>query len=137
MKGSSRIRVLIAKVGLDGHDRGAKLLAMALRNSGMEVIYMGLRNTPEMIAQTVLQENIDVVGVSSLGGSHLEIARMVSDALKQGGVEDILFLIGGIIPKKHIQPLKEAGVQGVFSVHASFADIVDFIHENLSNPQSI
>ena len=137
MKGSSRIRVLIAKAGLDAHDRGAKLVAMALRNAGMEVIYSGLRSSPEAIAQTVLQENIDVVGVSSLAGSHLEIARMVSAALKKVGLEDTLLLIGGIIPKKDIQPLNDAGFTGVFSVHASFDDIVDFIHESLSKPARV
>jgi methylmalonyl-CoA mutase C-terminal domain/subunit len=127
----SKIRVLIAKVGLDGHDRGAKLLSMALRDAGMEVIYMGLRNSPEMIAQTVLQENVDVVGISSLAGSHLETARMVLRALKKNGMDEVLFLIGGIIPKKDFEPLKSTGVHGVFSVHSSFEEIIDFIKINV------
>ncbi len=131
MESSPRIRVLISKVGLDGHDRGAKLVAMALRNAGMEVIYTGLRNTPEMIAQAVLQENVDVVGISSLAGSHLETARMVMEALKKRGVEDILVMMGGIVPKKDFETLKKIGVQGVFSVHSSFDEIVDFIRKNI------
>jgi methylmalonyl-CoA mutase C-terminal domain/subunit len=131
MENSPRIRVLIAKVGLDGHDRGAKLVAMALRDAGMEVIYTGLRNTPDMIAQAVLQENVDVVGISSLAGSHLETARMVMEALKKRGIEDILFMMGGIVPKKDFEPLKKIGVQGVFSVHASFDEIIDFIRKNI------
>jgi methylmalonyl-CoA mutase C-terminal domain/subunit len=123
MNETSKIRVLIAKVGLDGHDRGAKLLSMAL--------YMGLRNSPEVIAQTVLQENVDVVGISSLAGSHLETARMVLGALKKNGMDEVLFLIGGIIPKKDFEPLKSTGVHGVFSVHSSFEEIIDFIKINV------
>jgi methylmalonyl-CoA mutase, C-terminal domain len=125
------IRVLIAKVGLDAHDRGAKLLSMALRDAGMEVIYMGLRNSPEMVAQTVVQENVDVVGISSLAGSHLETARLVLEALKKNGADDVLFLIGGIIPKKDFEPLKRMGVHGVFSVHAKFEEICEFIKTNV------
>lgn len=130
MEANRKIRVCIAKVGLDAHDRGAKLLSMALRNAGMEVIYMGLRNTPDMIAQTVLQENADVVGISSLAGTHLEAAKRVTEALKKKGVEDVLFLIGGIIPKRDFEPLKKAGVHGIFSVHSSFEDIVGFIEKH-------
>lgn len=132
MERSPRIRVLIAKVGLDAHERGAKLVAMALRNAGMEVIYTGLRNTPEMVAQAVLQENVDVVGLSSLAGAHVEMARMVSEALKQKGVEDVLLIMGGIIPKKDFEKLKKLGVQGIFSVHATFEDMVNFIRKNVS-----
>jgi methylmalonyl-CoA mutase C-terminal domain/subunit len=131
MGNSPRIRVLIGKVGLDGHDRGAKLVAMALRDAGMEVIYAGLRNTPEMIAQAVLQENVDVVGISSLAGAHLETARMVMEALKKKGAEDVLVIMGGIISKRDFATLNQAGVKGVFSVHASFAEIIDFIRENV------
>jgi methylmalonyl-CoA mutase C-terminal domain/subunit len=127
-----RIRVLIAKVGLDAHERGAKLVAMALRNAGMEVIYTGLRNTPEMVAQAVLQENVDVVGLSSLAGAHVDMARMVSEALKQKGVEDVLLIMGGIIPKKDFETLKKFGVRGIFSVHSNFDDIIDFIRKNVS-----
>jgi methylmalonyl-CoA mutase C-terminal domain/subunit len=126
-----RIRVLIAKVGLDGHDRGAKLISMGLRNAGMEVIYTGLRNTPEMISQAVLQEGVDVVGISSLAGAHVETARMVIEALKKKGVGDVLFIMGGIIPKKDFETLKKIGVHGVFSVHATFEEIVQFIRQNV------
>lgn len=132
MERSPRIRVLIAKVGLDAHERGAKLVAMALRNAGMEVIYTGLRNTPEMVAQAVLQESVDVVGISSLAGAHVETARMVSDALKKKGVGDVLFIMGGIIPQKDFETLKKAGVQGIFSVHSTFEDIVNFIRQKIS-----
>lgn len=137
METSPRIRVLIAKVGLDAHDRGAKLVAMALRNAGMEVIYTGLRNTPEMLAQAVLQENVDVVGISSLAGAHIETARMVSEALKKKGVGDVLLMMGGIIPKKDFETLKKIGVQGIFSVHATFEDIVNFIRKNVSQPREV
>ena len=137
METSPRIRVLIAKVGLDAHDRGAKLVAMALRNAGMEVIYTGLRNTPEMIAQAVLQENVDVVGISSLAGAHIETARMVSEALKKKGIGDVLLLIGGIIPKKDFETLKKIGVHGIFSVHATFEDIVNFIRKNVSQAKEV
>jgi methylmalonyl-CoA mutase, C-terminal domain len=132
MERAPRIRVLIAKVGLDAHERGAKLVAMALRNAGMEVIYTGLRNTPEMVAQAVLQENVDVVGLSSLAGAHVATARMVSEALRQKGVGDVLFVMGGIIPKKDFDTLKKFGVQGIFSVHSTFDDIIDFIRKNVS-----
>ena len=137
MEGNPRIRVLIAKVGLDGHDRGAKLVAMALRNAGMEVIYTGLRNTPEMIARAVLQENVDVLGISSLAGTHVETAQMVLEALKEKGVGDVLFLMGGIIPKRDFKPLKKIGVQGIFSVHASFEEIIDFIRKNVPPNQKV
>ena len=131
MERSPRIRVLIAKVGLDAHERGAKLVAMALRNAGMEVIYTGLRNTPEALAQAVLQENVDVVGISSLAGAHVETARLVTEALKKKGVGDVLILMGGIIPKKDFEKLKEIGVRGIFSVHSTFDEIVEFIRKNV------
>ena len=131
MEANPRIRVLIGKVGLDGHDRGAKLIAMALRNAGMEVIYTGLRNTPEALAQAVLQENVDVVGISSLAGAHVETARLVTEALKKKGVGDVLILMGGIISKKDFEKLKEIGVWGIFSVHSTFDEIVEFIRKNV------
>ena len=137
MERGPRIRVLITKVGLDAHERGAKLVAMALRNAGMEVIYTGLRNTPEMVAQAVLQENVDVVGISSLAGAHVETARMVSEALKKKGVGDTLLMLGGIIPKKDFETLKKIGVQGIFSVHATFEDIVNFIRKNVSQAKEV
>jgi methylmalonyl-CoA mutase C-terminal domain/subunit len=132
METAPRIRVLIAKVGLDAHERGAKLVAMALRNAGMEVIYTGLRNTPDTVAQAVLQENVDVVGLSSLAGAHVDMARMVSEALKQKGVEDVLLIMGGIIPRKDFEALRKFGVRGIFSVHSNFDEIIDFIRKNVS-----
>jgi methylmalonyl-CoA mutase C-terminal domain/subunit len=137
METSPRIRVLIAKVGLDGHDRGAKLVAMAMRNAGMEVIYAGLRNTPDMIAQAVLQENVDVVGISSLAGAHIETARLVMEALKKKGVGDVLVMMGGIIPKRDFETLKRIGVKGIFSVHASFEEMIDFIRKNVPQVQGV
>lgn len=131
MEASPRIRVLISKVGLDGHDRGAKLVSMALRNAGMEVIYTGLRNTPDMVAQAVLQEGVDVVGISSLAGAHVETARLVMEALKKKGVGDVLVIMGGIIPKRDFEALNKIGVRGVFSVHASFDEIIEFIRRNV------
>jgi methylmalonyl-CoA mutase C-terminal domain/subunit len=98
----------------------------------MEVIYTGLRNTPEMVAQAVLQENVDVVGLSSLAGAHVAMAQMVSEALQQKGVGDVLLIMGGIIPKKDFDTLKKLGVRGIFSVHSTFDDIVDFIRKNVS-----
>ena len=137
MEASPRIRVLISKVGLDGHDRGAKLVSMALRNAGMEVIYTGLRNTPDMVAQAVLQESVDVVGISSLAGTHVETARLVTEALKKKGVGDVLIIMGGIIPKRDFEALKKIGVQGIFSVHASFEEIIDFIRKNVPQVQGV
>ena len=137
MEAGPRIRVLISKVGLDGHDRGAKLVAMALRNAGMEVIYTGLRNTPDMVAQAVLQESVDVVGISSLAGTHVETARLVTEALKKKGVGDVLIIMGGIIPKRDFEALKKIGVQGIFSVHASFEEIIDFIRKHVPQVQGV
>ena len=137
MEASPRIRVLISKVGLDGHDRGAKLVAMALRNAGMEVIYTGLRNTPDMVAQAVLQEGVDVVGISSLAGAHVETARLVTEALQKKGVGDVLIIMGGIIPKRDFAALNEIGVKGIFSVHASFDEIIDFIRKNVPQVQGV
>jgi methylmalonyl-CoA mutase, C-terminal domain len=137
MEASPRIRVLISKVGLDGHDRGAKLVSMALRNAGMEVIYTGLRNTPDMVAQAVLQEGVDVVGISSLAGAHVETARLVMEALKKKGVGDVLIVMGGIIPKRDFEALNQIGVKGIFSVHASFDEIVDFIRKNVPQAQGV
>ncbi len=137
MEASPRIRVLISKVGLDGHDRGAKLVSMALRNAGMEVIYTGLRNTPDMVAQAVLQEGVDVVGISSLAGAHIATARLVTEALKKRGVGDVLIIMGGIIPKRDFEALNQIGVKGIFSVHASFDDIIDFIRKNVPQAQGV
>ena len=125
-----KLRVVIAKPGLDGHDRGAKVIARALRDSGMEVIYTGLRQTPEMIATAALQEDADVVGLSILSGAHNHIAPRLMELLKEKGLDDVLVLIGGIIPDVDIPKLKAIGVKGVFLPGTPMNDIITFINEN-------
>ena len=127
MKQPRKIRVLIAKPGLDGHDRGAKVIARALRDAGMEVIYTGLRQTPEMIASAALQEDVDVVGLSILSGAHTTIVPRVCVLLKEKGLEDVLVVVGGIIPDADIPALEEQGVAAVFQPGTSMASIVQFI----------
>jgi len=124
---SSRIRVLVAKPGLDGHDRGAKIVARALAEAGMEVIYTGIRQTPEQIADTAVQEDVDVVGLSILSGSHIPICRELLDRLKENGAGDRIVIIGGIIPKNDVSELKQMGVAEVFRPSSSLQHIVDFI----------
>jgi methylmalonyl-CoA mutase C-terminal domain/subunit len=114
-----RIRVLVAKPGLDGHDRGAKVVARALRDAGMEVIYTGLRQTPEMIAEAALQEDVDIVGLSILSGAHLVLVTRVMNLLKANGQEDVLVYVGGIIPDEDIPALKAMGVTGVYGPGSS------------------
>ena len=126
----SPIRVLIAKPGLDGHDRGAKVIARALRDAGMEVIYTGLRQTPEMIASAALQEDADVIGLSILSGAHNHIAPRLMDLLKAKGLDDVLVVIGGIIPDIDIPKLKAIGVKGIFLPGTPMQDIIQFINEN-------
>jgi methylmalonyl-CoA mutase C-terminal domain/subunit len=125
-----KIRVLIAKPGLDGHDRGAKVVARALRDAGMEVIYTGLRQTPEMIAEAALQEDVDVIGLSVLSGAHMALLPRVVELLRENGMSDVLVIVGGIIPDEDEPSLKEAGVQGVFGPGTLTEDIVTFIREN-------
>ena len=125
--GEKKIRVLVAKPGLDGHDRGAKVVARALRDAGMEVIYTGLRQTPEMIAQAALQEDVDVVGLSILSGAHMALAPRIMELLKANGQNDIHVFIGGIVPDEDIPRLKEIGVRGVYGPGASTQDIVNDI----------
>jgi methylmalonyl-CoA mutase, C-terminal domain len=120
--------VVIAKPGLDGHDRGAKVIARALRDAGMEVIYTGLRQTPEMIAGAALQEDADVVGLSILSGAHNHIAPRLMELLKAKGLDDVLVVIGGIIPDVDIPKLKEMGVKGIFLPGTPMQDIVNFIN---------
>jgi methylmalonyl-CoA mutase C-terminal domain/subunit len=122
-----KIRVLVAKAGLDGHDRGAKVVARALRDAGMEVIYTGLRQTPEMIAEAALQEDVDVVGLSVLSGAHMALLPRVVELLRENGMQDVLVVAGGIIPDEDVASLKEAGVQGIFGPGTLTEDIITFI----------
>lgn len=126
-----KIRVLVAKPGLDGHDRGAKVIARALRDAGMEVIYTGLRQTPEMIAAAALQEDVDAVGISILSGAHNTLCPRIVDLLRENGMNDTLVLVGGIVPQEDIQTLKEKGVSEVFLPGTSTEDIVAFINGNV------
>ena len=125
-----RIRVVVAKPGLDGHDRGAKVIARALRDAGMEVIYTGLRQTPEQIVTAALQEDADVIGLSILSGAHNHIAPRLMDLLKAKGLDDVLVVIGGIIPDLDIPRLTAIGVKGIFLPGTPMQEIVDFINAN-------
>jgi methylmalonyl-CoA mutase C-terminal domain/subunit len=129
------IRVLIAKPGLDGHDRGAKVVARALRDAGMEVVYTGIRQTPEMIAEAALQEDVDVVGLSILSGAHLELFPRVIAELGKRGVDDVLLFCGGIIPEGDIPAIKEMGFSGVFGPGTDTNDIIAFVRENVTEKQ--
>lgn len=129
---SKPIRVLVAKAGLDGHDRGAKVVAQALKDAGMEVIYTGLRHTPEQIVETALQEDVNVIGISSLSGAHLFLFPPVAELLKTKDASDVLLIGGGIIPEEDHAPLKEAGVSAIFGPGTSTKDIVSFIENNVS-----
>jgi len=131
MKSDRRIRVIVAKPGLDGHDRGAKIVARALRDAGMEVIYTGLRQTPEQIANAALQEDVDVIGVSILSGAHNTIMPRLCQLLRDAGMQDVLVIVGGIVPDEDIPGLKEAGVAAVFQPGASTQEIVDFIRSQV------
>jgi methylmalonyl-CoA mutase C-terminal domain/subunit len=122
-----KIRVVVAKPGLDGHDRGAKIIARALRDAGMEVIYTGLHQTPEQIVETVIQEDADAVGLSILSGAHMTLVPKVVELLKQQGIEDVVITVGGTIPADDIPELKSLGVSEVFTPGASTQDIIDFI----------
>lgn len=128
---ASKIRVVIAKPGLDGHDRGAKIIARALRDAGFEVIYTGLHQTPEMIAEAALQEDVDAVGLSVLSGAHMTLFPEVMRLLKDRGGEDIAVFGGGIIPEDDAAKLREAGVKEIFTPGASTEDIVKWLRENV------
>jgi len=130
-----KIRVLVAKPGLDGHDRGAKVIARALRDAGMEVIYTGLRQTPEMIVEAALQEDVDVVGLSILSGAHMALVPRVLELLRAEGLNDVLVLIGGIIPDDDAPALLEMGVSGVFGPGTNTQDIVQHITAKLGARQ--
>ena len=131
-----RIRVLVAKPGLDGHDRGAKVISRALRDAGMEVIYTGLRQTPEMVVCAALEEDVDVIGLSILSGAHNSIVPRIMELLKLNHADDILLLVGGIIPDDDFQDLKKAGVAAVFQPGTPTARIVEFIRANVK-PRSV
>ncbi|MBA2305970.1 MAG: cobalamin B12-binding domain-containing protein [Acidobacteria bacterium] len=126
-----KIRVVIAKPGLDGHDRGAKVIARALRDAGMEVIYTGLRQTPEQIVAAALQEDADAIGLSILSGAHMHICPRVMQLLKEKGLDDVIVVIGGIIPDVDIPKLKAAGVKGIFLPGTPMQSIIDFINSNV------
>lgn len=126
-----KIRVLLAKPGLDGHDRGVKVIARALRDAGMEVIYTGLRQTPEMIVNAAVQEDVQIVGLSILSGAHMTIFPRVAELMKERGLDDVLLFGGGIIPEDDIPKLKEKGVAEVFLPGASTEDIIQFIRNNV------
>ena len=126
-----KIRVLIAKPGLDGHDRGAKVVARALRDAGMEVIYTGLRQTPEQIVETAIQEDVDVIGLSILSGAHTHIFPKVMELLKENNIEDIVVMGGGVIPEEDIPELKKVGIAEIFTPGTDTRDIIKFIKEKV------
>lgn len=126
-----KIRVLVAKPGLDGHDRGAKVVARALRDAGMEVIYTGIRQTPEMIVEAALQEDVDVVGLSILSGAHMALFPRIMELLRENGMDDVLVVAGGIIPDEDISMLNDLGITGVFGPGTSTQDIAAFINGNV------
>ena len=130
--GNRRIRVVVAKPGLDGHDRGAKIIARALRDAGMEVIYTGLHQTPEQIVATVIQEDADAVGLSILSGAHMTLVPRVVELLREEGVDDVVVTVGGTIPTDDIDELKRLGIAEVFTPGASTQEIVDFIQGAVS-----
>ena len=130
-------KVLLAKMGLDGHDRGVKVIARAMRDSGLEVVYMGMRVTADQIAQTALQEDADVVGISVLSGAHMRLMPRLTAALEQRGLSsgDVLLLVGGTIPEGDVAPLQDMGVHGVFPVGSFTTDMIDFIFANVCRAQ--
>jgi methylmalonyl-CoA mutase, C-terminal domain len=131
-----KIRVLVAKPGLDGHDRGAKVIARALRDAGMEVIYTGLRQTPEMIATAALQEDVDAVGISILSGAHNTLCPRIVGLLRENGMDDCLVLVGGIVPQEDVITLKQNGIAEVFLPGTSTEDIVTFLRDNVKDRNS-
>jgi len=131
-----KIRVLVAKPGLDGHDRGAKVVARALRDAGMEVIYTGLRQTPEAIVSAAVQEDVDAIGVSILSGAHNTILPRIVELMRAQELNDVLLVVGGIVPDEDIPALKQSGVSEVFQPGASTQEIVDFIRQHIRKPQT-
>jgi methylmalonyl-CoA mutase C-terminal domain/subunit len=131
-EGAQKIRVLIAKPGLDGHDRGAKVIARALRDAGMEVIYTGLHQTPEMIAEAALQEDVDAVGLSILSGAHMALFPRIVEEMRKRGLDDVLLYAGGIIPDDDIPAVKAMGIAGVFGPGTPMEEAVRFVRENVT-----
>ena len=136
MATKQQLRVLIAKPGLDGHDRGAKVVARALRDAGMEVIYTGIRQTPDMIAAAARQEAVDVVGLSILSGAHLDLFPAIIQGLKEKGLEHVSVFAGGIIPREDYGRLEEMGIKGIFGPGTSLKQIVDFVREMTGPPSA-
>jgi methylmalonyl-CoA mutase, C-terminal domain len=132
-----RIRVLVAKPGLDGHERGARVVARALRDAGMEVVYTGIRQTPEMIVEAALQEDVDVVGLSILSGAHMALCPRIMELLRAQGMDNVLVLVGGIIPAEDVAPLQQMGIRGVFGPGANTADIAEFIRQQVGRPAPV
>ena len=131
------IKVLLDKLGLDGHDRGIKVIARAMRDAGMEVIYMGMRVTPDQVAQTALQEDVDVVGISILSGAHMRLIPRLAKALQEREIlDDVLLVVGGTIPEDDVEPLQKIGVQGVFPVGSCTSAMTEFITQNVSRGRS-
>jgi methylmalonyl-CoA mutase, C-terminal domain len=133
---SSRIRVVVAKPGLDGHDRGAKVVARALRDAGMEVVYTGLHQTPEQIVETAIQEDADAVGLSVLSGAHMTLFKRVVELLTERGAQDVVVFGGGIIPEADIPELRKLGVAKIFTPGATTQSIVDWVRDNVAQPVS-
>jgi methylmalonyl-CoA mutase, C-terminal domain len=125
-----KVKIIIAKPGLDGHDRGAKVVARALRDAGFEVVYTGIRQTPEMIAETALQEDAEVIGLSILSGAHLELFPRVVEELKERGMDDVVLFAGGIIPQEDIPKLEKIGIKAIFGPGSSTHDIIDWVKKN-------
>ena len=131
MNRERKIRVVIAKPGLDGHDRGAKIIARALRDAGMEVIYTGLHQTPEQVVEAAIQEDADAIGISILSGAHMTLVPRILEGLKDNGVEDVVVVVGGTIPKPDVEELKQQGVAEVFTPGAPVSEIVEFLRERV------
>jgi len=130
-----KIRILVAKAGLDGHDRGAKVMAFALRDAGMEVIYSGLHQTIDQIVNTAIQEGVDVIGLSIMSGAHLPICQRLMEKMKEKKMDDVLVVVGGVIPKQDIPELKKVGIEGVFPGGTPFEESIRWIEENVKRVQ--
>src|SRR5512137_2060308 len=135
--GLKKIRVLIAKPGLDGHDRGARVVARALRDAGMEVVYTGIRQTPEMIVETALQEDVDVIGLSILSGAHMPLFARITELLKKNDMDGVMVVAGGIIPDEDVRAVKDMGIAAVFGPGASTLDIIEYIRDHAPREASV